>query len=87
LIGVYFFLVLLFYWFFLYSYFSYILILLLVEGIMVIVFLYFAYISDMYLLSLEVIFLIMRIIVFDGVIGLCLLINNYRVFGINYYRL
>lgn len=87
LIRFYSFLLLIFYWLLLYSYFRFILILLLIEGVIVLVFLFFVFMREVYLMSLELMFLIMRIMVFEGVLGLCLLMNNYRVLGLNYYRL
>jgi len=54
---------------------------------MVIVFLSLNYIGEVYVLSLELMFLIMGMLVFEGVVGLCLLINNYRALGLNYYSI
>jgi len=87
LLSFYFLFIFVFYWLIFYGYFSYILLLLLVEGVMVIVFLSLNYIGEVYVLSLELMFLIMGMLVFEGVVGLCLLINNYRALGLNYYSI
>jgi len=54
---------------------------------MVIVFLFFVYVGEVGLARLELMFLVIGMMVFEGVVGLCLLINNYRELGLNYYRL
>lgn len=75
-----------FYWLLFYRYFSYIIVLLLVEGMIVVLFLFLVYLGDLFVMRLELIFLFLCMMVFEGVIGLCLLVNSYRLLGLGYYN-
>lgn len=76
-----------FFYFFICRYFIYILFLLLIEGLFVFIFFFIFYFFDLWVLSCELMFFLMRVMVFGGVIGLCLLVSFYRMEGLSFIRL